>query len=44
MVVVEIGIGFYFVRKSPRYTIAYFVLIMLMSIYGSMFLNMGTRI
>lgn len=44
MVVVEAAIGFCLIRKLPRCSIAYFVLVMLMSIYGSMFLNMGTRI
>lgn len=44
LMVVELAIGFWLIRKSPKGTIAYFVLVMLISIYGSMFLNMGTRI
>jgi hypothetical protein len=41
---VEIAVGFWLIRTGPRRTTAYFVLVMLMSIYGSMFLNMGMRI
>lgn len=44
MVVIETAIGIYLIRKTPGCAIAYFVLVMLMSIYGSMFLNVGTRI
>jgi hypothetical protein len=40
---VEIAIGLWLVRTGPRRTIAYFVLVMLMSIYGSMFLNALVR-
>lgn len=44
LLVAEVAIGFWLIRKAPKCTIAYFVLVMLMSIYGSLFLNMGSRI
>lgn len=39
MTAIEIAIGILLIRSGPRRTIAYFVLVMLMSIYGSMSLN-----
>ena len=44
MTAIEVAIGIWLIRKSPKCTIAYFVLVMLMSAYGSMFFNMGIRI
>lgn len=44
MTAAEVTIGFGLIRLAPKCTIAYFVLIMLMSIYGSLFLNLGMRI
>jgi hypothetical protein len=44
MVAIELVIGFCMTQIGPRCTTAYFVLVMLMSIYGSLLLNMGTRI
>ena len=41
---VEIAIGFWLIRTGPRRTTAYLVLVMLLSIYGSMFLNIAMRI
>ena len=41
---VEIAIGFWLIRTGPRRTTAYLVLAMLLSIYGSMFLNIAMRI
>lgn len=41
---IEVAIGFWLIRIAPKCTIAYFVLVMLLSIYGSLFLNLGTRI
>ncbi len=41
---IEIASGIWLIRTGPRRTTAYFVLVMLLSIYGSMFLNMGMRI
>ena len=40
---VEIAIGFWLIRTGPRRTTAYLVLVMLLSIYGSMFLNIVAR-
>ena len=41
---VEIAIGFWLIRTGPRRSAAYLVLVMVMSIYGSMFLNIAMRI
>jgi len=41
---VEIAIGFWLIRRGPRHATAYLVFAMLMSIYGSMFLNIAMRI
>ena len=40
----EITIGFWLIRRGPRHATSYLVFAMLMSIIGSMFLNMGMRI
>jgi len=44
LTVIEITIGFWMTRTGPRRTTAYLVLVMLLSIYGSMFLNAAMRI
>jgi len=41
---IEVAIGFWLIRTGPRRTTVYLVFVMLLSIYGSMFLNMGMRI
>lgn len=41
---IEMAIGFCLIQIGRKWTIAYFVLVMLMSLYGSLFLNMGMRI
>jgi len=44
LTVVEATVGFWLIRTGARRTVAYFVLVMLLSIYGSMALNAGMRI
>jgi hypothetical protein len=43
LTLVEVAIGAWLIRTGARRTITYFVVVMLMSIYGSMFLNALVR-
>ena len=40
---VEVAIGYWLIRRGPRHATAYLVFAMLMSMYGSMFLNIVMR-